>query len=197
MFYVRGVLILTKIFYVRHSECDHNYKDTVNRPLTEKGKKDSALVKDFLSGKNIECVFSSPYKRAIETIEPFVNAYRFDIKIVEDLRERGIGEYVDDFLLFTERQWKDFDYKKYGGESLAEVQNRNIIAINDILDSRANQNIVIAGHGTALSTILNYYDNSFSYKDFLKLLPKTPYIVEFIFEGRKLLKNVFYDIITV
>jgi len=34
--------------------------------------------------------------------------------------------WIEDFNSFAKKQWEDFDYKLSDGESLREVQNRNI-----------------------------------------------------------------------
>ena len=39
------------------------------------------------------------------------------------------------------------------------------------------------GHGTALSTIINYFDASFGYEEFMKMKNKMPWIVEFQFDS--------------
>ena len=50
------------------------------------------------------------------------------------------------------------------------VQNRNIELLDyDILSDNTDKRIVNGTHGTALSTILNFYDNSFGCEEFLKL----------------------------
>lgn len=41
---------------------------------------------------------------------------------------------------------------------------------------------MIGTHGTALSTILNFYDNSFGCEDFLRIIDWMPYIIELDFE---------------
>ena len=46
--------------------------------------------------------------------------------------------------------------------------------------------IVIGTHGTALSSILNYYDDRFGCEDFLRIIDWMPYILELDFEGTKL-----------
>lgn len=58
------------------------------------------------------------------------------------------------------------------------VQERNIAALSDILKNNRNKNIVIGTHGTALSTILNYYDNSYNCDSFLRIIDWMPYIIE-------------------
>ena len=44
------------------------------------------------------------------------------------------------------------------------------------------KNIVVGSHGTALSTIINYYDKTFGYSEFNKIRYLMPWIVEFAFE---------------
>lgn len=73
-----------------------------------------------------------------------------------------------------------------GGESIAMVQKRNIEVLNKVLSDNPDKEIVIGTHGTALSTILNFYDNSFGCEDFLRIIDWMPYIIELDFEGNKL-----------
>ena len=47
--------------------------------------------------------------------------------------------------------------------------------------------IVVGTHGTALSSILNFYDDSFGCDDFLRIIDWMPYIIELDFEGNKLI----------
>ena len=173
---------MIKVYFVRHAESDYRNHDDLNRELTPKGMEDRIMVSDFLSDKNIEAVASSPYKRAVDTMSYF--AYRNDLKIevVDDFRERKIGdEWIDDFDDFAENQWKDFSYKLKDGESLAEVQKRNIDALDLLLKKYEGKNFAVGSHGTALSTIVHYFDSSFDYEDFLKIRDVMPWIVEFNF----------------
>ncbi|MBR5265583.1 MAG: histidine phosphatase family protein, partial [Clostridia bacterium] len=91
--------------------------------------------------------------------------------------------YVDDFPGFAEMQWADFEYKLETGECLREVQERNINALKDVLKRFEGKNIAIGTHGTALSTIVNYYDKSFGYTDFMKIRRVLPWIVVMTFEN--------------
>ena len=60
-------------------------------------------------------------------------------------------------------------------------------ALKEVLSAYTGKTVVIGTHGTALSTILNYYDNSFGLNDFMRIVNWMPYIVELTFEGDKLL----------
>ena len=48
---------------------------------------------------------------------------------------------------------------------------------------------MVGTHGTALSTILHYYDNSFGVDDFMRLIDFIPYIIRLGFEGRELVEK--------
>jgi len=50
---------------------------------------------------------------------------------------------------------------------------------------------VIGTHGTALSTIINYYDSNFNHSSFNKIKDIMPLIAVFEFEGIKL-RNINY-----
>ena len=82
-----------------------------------------------------------------------------------------------------QKRWTDHDYHEDGGESIAMVQNRNIEALNEILSDNTDKEIVIGTHGTALSTILNFYDSNFGCEDFLRIIDWMPYIIELDFES--------------
>ena len=55
-----------------------------------------------------------------------------------------------------------------------------------MLADYAGKTVVIGMHGTALATILNYYDNSFGLDDFMRIVGWMPYIIELTFDGERL-----------
>ncbi len=175
---------MTTVYFVRHAEPNYENHDDMLRELSAKGLKDRELVTDFLWNKQIDAVFSSPYKRAVDTVRDFAEKKRLDIQVVDDFRERRIDSvWIEDFNSFCKRQWEDFSYKLSDGECLKEVQNRNIAALNRVLATCREKNIVVGSHGTALSTIINYYDKSFGHEEFNQIRGLMPWIVEFTFDG--------------
>lgn len=116
---------MTKVYFVRHAKPDFNIYDDLIRPLTEEGTEDSKKVTEFLMDKNITKAFSSPYRRAIDTIRDFAERTGLEINVVDDFRERKIDSvWIEDFDRFSEMQWNDFNYKLSDGENLKEVQAR-------------------------------------------------------------------------
>jgi len=174
----------TNIYFVRHAEPDFSIKDDMMRPLTDKGMADTKRVTKALKNRNIKAIYSSPYKRAYDTVKDLAEATDLEINIVEDFRERKVGNvWVDDFTAYSRKQWADFDYKLEHGESLREVQKRNITALYDILKNNLGRNVVVGSHGTALSTIINYFNPDFGYDDFWSIVDKMPYILCFKFKN--------------
>jgi len=180
---------MTNIYFIRHAEPNYNNHDDMTRELSAKGLKDRELVTDFLTDKQIDIVVSSPFKRAIDTVRDFADKYGMDITIIDDLRERRVESYwIEDFTSFSRKQWEDFTYKLSDGECLAEVQQRNIAALDKILDDYGDQNIVVGSHGTALSTIINYYDKTFGYNEFDAIRHLMPWVIQFTFAGKELIQ---------
>lgn len=186
---------ITVVYFVRHAQSNFDNHDDLTRELTAQGFRDRKLVTDFLSDKNIDVALSSPYKRAVDTIKEFTNIKNLPIQIIDDFRERKVGnEWIDDFNNFCKKQWENFDFKLFNGESLKDVQCRNICALNNVLKIHNGKNIVVGSHGTALSTVINYFDNSFGYKEFNEIKNLMPWIVEFTFDDNKYVKIRKYNL---
>ena len=173
---------MTRLYFVRHAQSDTGVRDEMRRGLTEKGMRDRALVTEFLAGRDISAVLSSPYRRAVDTVADFAEKYGFTVRTVDGFRERETGGWVGDFAAFTRRQWTDFGYKLPGGESLGEVQARNVLALGEVLREYAGKNAAVGSHGTALCTLINHFDSSFGGLDYARIAWKMPWIAELCFD---------------
>ena len=174
---------MTTIYFVRHAEPNYANHNDETRELSAKGLEDRKLVSEYLKDKHIDIVLSSPYKRAIDTVKHFADNNNHTVKIIDDFRERKVDVWMDDFNAFCKRQWDDFSYKLPGGEALCEVQERNIRALKQVLKEYKDKAIVVGSHGTALCTIIHYFDNTFGYEDFEEIKSLMPWIVRFTFSG--------------
>ena len=179
---------MTSIYFVRHANPDHSWVDDRTRPLALDGINDLKNLKNYFINKEIDFVFSSPYLRSFETVKPIADYFKTEIKTDERFRERKAGENSNNQEMF-EKRWKDLNFAEPNGETIRNVQIRNIEALNEILENYTNKNIVIGTHGTALSSILNYYDNSFEINDFLKILNLMPYVIKINFNKKELVKK--------
>ena len=179
---------MTNIYFVRHAQPDHTCTDAALRPLTEEGQRDTAEVVRAMKDIHIDYAISSPYKRSYDTIKSTADAHGLDIDTDHRLHERISGKNSNNPEMFR-RRWADLSFCESDGECLQSVMDRNIAAVNDILDAHRDENIMVGTHGTALSTILHYYDNSFGADDFMRIIDFMPYIIRLGFEGRELIEK--------
>lgn len=183
---------MTEIYFIRHAEPDISVHDDFTRPLSNKGRADASNLVAFFNGKKIDAVLSSPFLRAVDTIKDIAVKHGCSIEIIDNFKERKIDGWIEDFGAYVKKQWFDFSYKLNDGESLKEVQQRNINALKKVLIEHNGQSIVIGTHGTALSTIINYYDHTYGYEDFMKIKNKMPLIVKMTFVNEKCIGTLIY-----
>ena len=184
---------MTRIYFVRHCKPDGKIMDDRNRPLTEEGLEDSIKVAEILKDKQIDVFISSPYRRSYDSIKKAAESYGMEIQTDERLHERKAGKDGNNHEMFKKR-WADFSFAEEDGESIGAVQKRNIEALNEILERYDGKNIVIGTHGTALSSIINYYDKTFNGESFMKIIDFMPWILKMEFDGEKFLsmEDVFH-----
>ncbi|MBE5802015.1 MAG: histidine phosphatase family protein [Clostridiales bacterium] len=174
---------MTTVYFIRHAQSDNTVRDDRTRPLTAAGLQDTRLITACLSGRGVSRILSSPYTRTIQTVTHLADTLGLPIETDADFREREAGGWHgDNFLAFIRSQWEDFSYHIMDGECLASVQQRNVAALQRALCKYAGETIAIATHGTALSTILNYYDPNWGYDSFMRILDVMPYVVRLDFD---------------
>ena len=102
---------MTRVYFVRHAQPEHDWKEDRTRPLTEEGKIDSAIVLEFLKDKKIDAFYCSPYKRSMDTIADAAAFFGKEIIKDERLREREKGPDGNNHGMFQKR-WADYDYRE-------------------------------------------------------------------------------------
>ena len=174
---------MTSLFFVRHAQPDYRKGTDSTYELSEEGMTDRLAAKKALEGIRLDAALSSPYRRSIMTIEPIVSERGLviaeDIRLCERIKGEGQCNTQEMFL----KRWNDFDFCEKGGESLGHTQKRNVEAVSDILRSYKDKNVLIGTHGTAFSTIINYYLPDFGYDDFMRVIDFMPWVVRMDFDG--------------
>ena len=69
---------ITTIYLIRHAEKADASKDT---ELSEAGKARAEKWKDYFLDKNIEAIYSTNYKRTLNTVKPFAKHINLNIEI--------------------------------------------------------------------------------------------------------------------
>lgn len=175
------------VYLIRHAEPNYDNHNDRERELSQKGLQDCQLITDFFKDISIDTIYSSHFKRAIQTITPLSTSKHLPIQPQADFRERKIdNSWIVDFDTFVAKQWEDFNYKLAQGESLQEVQDRVIKQLKQVLATE-QQTIVISSHGTAISTLIQYYDKSFGLDDFQAIKRLMPFVASLTFDQQRLM----------
>ena len=119
--------------------------------------------------------------RSFDTIKGSAAENGLPITTDERLIERRNGPQSNVYGMYQKR-WSNFSFVEEGGESIGTVQKRNIEAVFDILRDHDGENVIVGTHGTALSTIQNYFNPSYGCDDFLRMIDFMPYILRMDFE---------------
>ncbi|GAA3413542.1 histidine phosphatase family protein [Paenibacillus hodogayensis] len=180
---------MTTIYMVRHAESPYTEGTERTRGLTAEGKKKAQEVTKALMTEGINGIVSSPYSRAILTLEELARILKLEIKIYEDLRERqfaGENVYISDdgFMPALQRSFSEPDFSLPGGESNKECQLRAVAVLETILEQFKGMNIALGTHGNIMTLMMNYFDSNYGF-DFLTQTRK-PDIYKLQIENHKL-----------
>lgn len=173
----------TNFYFVRHAHSTYTPEET--RPLSEKGKADAQKVTNILAKEMIDVVISSPYKRAIQTIEGVATTNRQNIMVMDEFKERKLSEGpVADFASAIRTVWEDESFSWDGGESNLKAQKRGVEATRRVLESYKGKNIVVGTHGNLMVLIMNHFDRKYDFSFWSEL--HMPDIYKLTFENDKL-----------
>ena len=171
--------MLTNLYLVRHAHSTYTPEE-LKRPLSEKGLKDAYKVKELLREENIDHVISSPYLRAIQTVEGIALTLGREIQIVDEFKERKqTKEDVNDFEQAIRKVWDNPDFSWEGGESNKSAQQRGIKGIEMALDKYEGKNVVVGTHGNIMVLMMNYFDEQYDFEFWKKLAMPDIYKLSF------------------
>ena len=92
---------LRTFYVVRHAKAgdrDAWTGDDRNRPLTKKGFEQAEQLVSLLAPRPITAVFSSPYLRCVQTVEPLARAAKLDVQLSPSLEEGSGIEGLEEFF---------------------------------------------------------------------------------------------------
>lgn len=144
---------------VRHAEAvapsDPGHEEN-DRPLAVGGRRDAERLADELAAEAVAAIYSSPYPRAVQTVEPLARRLRLEISLVDDLRERLLSSgALPDWREQLQRSWTEFGYALEDGESSAEAQRRVSEVLATLGRRHPGGRIVVASHGNLIALALH------------------------------------------
>lgn len=158
-------------YFVRHAHSVYS-PDERNRPLSEKGRASLSAL-DCLKEVPISAIYSSPYQRAVETVEPLATYFSLPIKLEENLRERKLANSpLSDqaFATSLQKLWQDPGFHLEGGESNQIALKRGLSFLQMLEEGHSDQHILLSSHGNLICILLQHFDGRIDF-DFWKNLP--------------------------
>ena len=167
---------MKKIYLIRH--CSARGQEAEAK-LTNEGLVQAQELASFLKDKNIEHIVSSPFERAIKTIEPLAKDINLDINTDDRLIEKKLSDKkLSDWMEKLKYAFEDLNVAYEGGESSKEAMDRGIEVIHELIKSN-KENIAVVTHGAILTLILKYFDNKIGFNEWKDLLNPDIFLVEF------------------
>ncbi|WP_419393994.1 histidine phosphatase family protein [Cytobacillus praedii] len=183
--------MLTRLYFVRHAHSIYT-PDERQRPLSDRGLLDAEKTTKLLLAENIDYVISSPYKRAIQTVEGIAKYIGKEIIIEEGFKERKLSEGpVKDFDLAIKKVWDVPSFSWKGGESNQTAQTRGVHATIQLLNRFEGKRIVIGTHGNIMVLIMNFFEKKYNFEFWKELSMPDIYKLEFEKEKLRTVKRIF------
>jgi 2,3-bisphosphoglycerate-dependent phosphoglycerate mutase len=131
-----GVEGVTEVWLVRHADCYRDLVDTADPPLSALGRNQATRLAERVQRMQPTAVYSSPYRRAMETAK----AIRDDVRVDHRLIEMALEVTEDGSLGLLEPP--------------SGVVERMREVVDEIAQRHLGQRVVAVSHGAAIMAYL-------------------------------------------
>lgn len=162
-------MTVKRIVFIRTAETDWNrdgrWQGWVQNPLNAHGQRQAQKLAKFVRNIALGALYASDLRRARDTAAPIAEACGFEPIYDERLRERGIGTWQGLTLEEVSTWYADIyttcianpdNTTVPGGETRAEVRQRMLAALDDILAQDKGETVGVVSHTTALKALLTH-----------------------------------------
>ena len=159
---------MASLLLLRHGQIranrDGRWHGSTDSPLTWRGRRQAGRTARYLAARHqpVAAIYASPLERCLHTARLAGQRLGLEPVTVPGLREYGIGEWEDtsfnelaaDYGFFS-RIADDPHFKPPGGESLTQVAERTVSALEEIdAAHEAEARVLVVGHGAGLAAAL-------------------------------------------
>lgn len=177
---------MTTIYLVRHAHSTYS-PDEIARPLSERGTADAKQLISLFREVQPDYIYTSPYRRAIETVQPVAEHYGLPIEEAEAFQERLLAPgQLDDFQQAVEYVWNHPDKNPYGGESNDIAQYRVVSGTQQLIRKHTNETVVVGTHGNIMVLLMQHFDPAYDYSFWSRLA--MPAVYRLVFDGERCLQ---------
>ena len=127
--------------------------------LSKDGLAQAALFADYMAGENIDALYSSPLKRAIQTADPLAT-----VKGLATAIETGVAEFdqhsneyipVEELKAANDPRWQEMMSGTWSSsEDADEFSDRVITSLEAIISRHRGEKVVVTCHGGVINEYL-------------------------------------------
>ena len=160
----------TELLLVRHGQTDWNlegrYQGRSDVALNEAGRKQAEWVAEDLAGRWIDAVYSSSLRRSLHTARAIAHPHGLEPRVDPRLDEINQGDWegvvVSEIAerypeLFLQWGRDPRAVRPPGGESIREVHDRVIDAVQEIALRHSGGTVCVVTHKTAIVVIRSHF----------------------------------------
>ncbi|MGI6091198.1 MAG: histidine phosphatase family protein [Saccharofermentanales bacterium] len=163
---------ITNIYLTRHASTDLNaqkiMQGLIDSELSEAGRREAAFLAADLADMNLDAIYTSDLKRAVDTAEIVAAAQKKEVPVIHDqrLREINSGEFqgrtYDDCKEMDPYSWEiaatdPLNYRPPGGELGRDIQQRMQTLLDEIVETHPGGNILLVSHGFSIKALTYPY----------------------------------------
>jgi len=153
------------IYWARHCQTAGQEPEA---PLTPEGHQQARRLAKIIQEFGIERVVSSPYLRAIQSIQPFAELSGCNIETNARLAERVLSPApVPNWRDALRKSFEDQDYCLPGGETARTAADRAELVFNELMLQRLTT--VIVSHGNLTALLLTRLGRAVDFEESLRL----------------------------
>lgn len=159
---------MTQIILVRHGQTEWNrverFRGRADIPLNDTGLAQAEATRRRVAAQwQPSAVYSSPLSRAVKTAEAIAKHYDLPVQIHPGLNDMDYGEWQGLTPDEVKARWPEihdawFNHPETaripGGETLDDVRERGMSAVDELARRHADQTIVLVGHTVINRVIL-------------------------------------------
>ncbi len=165
---------MVTLYLIRHAESMGNveeyFQGSLDVDISPKGLRQLESLKRRFESVSLDAIYTSPLIRAVKTAEVVNYNKHLQLIKVPQIEEIYAGEFQgkdwSELPVLFPKEYYDWkhnqgEFKSPNGESMKDVYNRMVSAMNDILSKSSQKTIAVVSHGCAIK----------NYQCYLKGLP--------------------------
>ena len=156
------------VLLLRHGQADFDHGRLAGRTpgvhLSERGREEARALAERLRPVRLNAIYSSPLERCLQTAEAVADGRRLDVHVEEGVKEVDFGSWqgrpyktLAKTSIWRQVQLVPSQASFPGGESVRDLQERCVDAVERIRTRHGKGIVAVASHADAIKVTAAHY----------------------------------------